>query len=57
MYLPELIDARRVGSYLVGPYLAMLFTACKSAGAVEYTHVLLIASFCAGGVAQWRALM
>ena len=45
MYMPDLLDARHVGNYLLDSYLAMLFTDCKSAGVVEYTHVLFVYEF------------
>ncbi|MBZ0283878.1 MAG: hypothetical protein K8L97_24280 [Anaerolineae bacterium] len=42
MYMPAIIDARHVRSYQVGPYLTMLFTDCKSAGQIQYRHVLFV---------------
>lgn len=42
MYWPTLSDARLVSSYQIGPYLGMVFTDCKSVGAIQYTHVLMV---------------
>ena len=42
MYMPRIIDARQVASYLLGPYIAMLVTDCQSADRVQYAHILFV---------------
>ena len=45
MYMPAIIDAHHVESYVMGPLLTMVFTDCKSEGPVKYTHVLFVYIF------------
>lgn len=42
MYFPNLVDADHAESYVIGPYMAMVFTNCESAGHVQYEHVLMV---------------
>jgi hypothetical protein len=43
MYLPALNDARIVASYTFGQdILTTILTDCKSSGAIQYTHVMLV---------------
>ena len=45
MYMPTILDARHVSSYLLGPYIAMLFTDCQSGGRVQYAHILFVYTY------------
>ncbi|TVR21539.1 MAG: hypothetical protein EA396_07390 [Anaerolineaceae bacterium] len=42
MYMPAISDARRVATYLIGSYIAVLLTDCESEDDIHYKHVLLI---------------
>lgn len=42
MYLPALTNARRVASYVIGPYIGVLLTDCEASGVIDYKHVLFV---------------
>jgi hypothetical protein len=42
MYMPTVTDARRVESYVIGPYIGVVLTDCRSVGAIEYKHLLIV---------------
>ncbi len=42
MYLPNIVNARHVDTYMVGPLLVTVFTDCEARGYVQYAHVLFV---------------
>lgn len=43
MYMPQIRNARRVGTYQMGfKHFAVLLTDCESVGMIEYQHALLV---------------
>lgn len=42
MYMPAISDARRVATYLIGSYIAVLLTDCESEDDIHYKHILLV---------------
>lgn len=42
MYLPNISDARRIATYTLGPYIAVMLDNCKSDGQIEYKYVMFV---------------
>jgi hypothetical protein len=42
MYLPTITDGRRVATYTIGPYIAIVLTDCESTGMIEYKHAVFV---------------
>lgn len=42
MYMPSIKNARRVDSFIIGHYIAVLLTECESIGMIDYQHVVFV---------------
>ncbi len=42
MYLPNINDARRIATYTLGPYIAVVLDNCKSDSPIEYKYVTFV---------------